>query len=53
MKIYFACSITGGREFESNYQIMVRELVKNGHQVLTAHLADLGAGEKEDRKSVV
>jgi hypothetical protein len=47
MKIYFACSITGGREFESVYQIIVRGLVADGHQVLTAHLADSGAGEQE------
>ncbi len=47
MKIYFACSITGGREFESIYQIMVHGLVSDGHQVLTAHLAESGAGENE------
>ncbi len=47
MKIYFACSITGGREFESIYQIMVRGLVSEGHQVLTAHLAEASAGEQE------
>lgn len=47
MKIYFACSITGGREFESIYQVMVRELVRAGHQVLTAHLAEASADEQE------
>lgn len=40
MNIYFACSITGGREFESTYQAMVHALVADGHQVPTAHLAE-------------
>jgi nucleoside 2-deoxyribosyltransferase len=39
MKIYFACSITGGREFETVYQDIVRALQEAGHEVLTAHLA--------------
>ena len=47
MKIYFACSITGGREFESIYQIIVHALISDGHQVLTAHLAEASASEKE------
>lgn len=47
MNIYFACSITGGREFESVYQAMVAALVQAGHQVPTAHLAEAGAGERE------
>jgi nucleoside 2-deoxyribosyltransferase len=47
MNIYFACSITGGRAFESVYQAMVAALVSDGHQVPTAHLAEAGAGEKE------
>jgi nucleoside 2-deoxyribosyltransferase len=47
MKIYFACSITGGRAFELVYQALVAALVRDGHQVLTAHLAEAGAGEKE------
>jgi len=44
MNIYFACSITGGREFESVYQVLVRALAEEGHQVLTAHLAGSGVG---------
>jgi len=40
MNIYFACSITGGREFESMYQIIVRALAEKGHVVLTAHLVE-------------
>jgi nucleoside 2-deoxyribosyltransferase len=42
MNIYFACSITGGREFESVYQAIVHALVGKGHQVPTAHLAETG-----------
>lgn len=47
MNIYFACSITGGREFEAVYQALVAALVWEGHQVPTAHLAEAGAGERE------
>jgi nucleoside 2-deoxyribosyltransferase len=47
MKVYFACSITGGREFEAVYQALVRALVNDGHEVPTAHLAEAGAGERE------
>jgi nucleoside 2-deoxyribosyltransferase len=39
MKIYFACSITGGREDEMVYQAIVEALEADGHQVPTAHLA--------------
>ena len=39
MKIYFACSITGGREDELVYQAIVGALKADGHQVPTAHLA--------------
>ena len=42
MNIYFACSITGGREFESVYQPIVRALTEAGHEVPTAHLAESG-----------
>jgi len=47
MNIYFACSITGGREFEFVYQAIVSALVKNGHEVPTAHLAESGVGTVE------
>jgi hypothetical protein len=40
MNIYFACSITGGREFQPVYQAIVSELLAHGHVVPTAHLAD-------------
>jgi nucleoside 2-deoxyribosyltransferase len=42
MNIYFACSITGGREFESVYQIITRALLDDNHHVPTAHLATTG-----------
>jgi len=42
MNIYFSCSITGGREYESTYQAITRFLLANGHEVPTAHLADPG-----------
>jgi len=47
MNIYFACSITGGREFEAVYQVIVEALVQAGHQVPTAHLAESGIGAVE------
>jgi 2'-deoxynucleoside 5'-phosphate N-hydrolase len=39
MNIYFACSITGGREFQSVYQEFTNTLLSDGHEVPTAHLA--------------
>ena len=39
MNIYFACSITGGRNFESVYESIVGALLAEGHDVPTAHLA--------------
>lgn len=47
MNIYFACSITGGREFEAVYQAIVRALVEAGHEAPTAHLAESGVGAVE------
>ncbi|MCK6540269.1 MAG: nucleoside 2-deoxyribosyltransferase [Anaerolineales bacterium] len=47
MNIYFACSITGGREFESVYQAIVRALADEDHETPTAHLAESGVGESE------
>jgi nucleoside 2-deoxyribosyltransferase len=40
MNIYFACSITGGREFEHVYQELTSALLMDGHEVPTAHLAE-------------
>lgn len=47
MKIYFACSITGGREFESVYQELIAAMVQDGHQIPTAHLVESGVGAVE------
>ena len=40
MNIYFACSITGGRDFEPVYQAIIAALLEDGHIVPTAHLAE-------------
>lgn len=42
MNIYFACSITGGRDFESVYQVITKALAEDHHEVPTAHLAESG-----------
>jgi len=47
MNIYFACSLTGGREFESVYQTFVHALAEKGHNVLTAHLVESDVMEVE------
>jgi nucleoside 2-deoxyribosyltransferase len=39
MNIYFACSITGGREFEQVYLALTAALLEDGHGIPTAHLA--------------
>lgn len=51
MNIYFACSITGGRQFETIYQELTRALLADGHQIPTAHLADSGITELEEVES--
>jgi len=40
MRIYFSCSLTGGRQDQPAYAAMVTHLQATGHTVLTAHLAD-------------
>ncbi len=47
MNIYFACSITGGREFEDIYQQIVGALTRDGHTIPTSHLAESESMEKE------
>lgn len=47
MNIYFACSITGGREFESAYQKIVAELIRDGHEIPTSHLAQAEVMDNE------
>lgn len=39
MKLYFSCSITGGRTDQPIYVELVRALQTAGHLVLTAHFA--------------
>jgi 2'-deoxynucleoside 5'-phosphate N-hydrolase len=47
MNIYFACSITGGREFEPVFQALVKTMLADGHIVPTAHLASPDVRELE------
>lgn len=47
MNIYFACSLTGGRELEPVYQAIARALAEKGHKVLTAHLVESNVMEVE------
>ncbi len=47
MNIYFACSITGGRELESAYQHIVAALTTDGHEIPTSHLAQSEVMENE------
>lgn len=39
MNIYFSCSLTGGREYEQIYGIIVDHLISREHEVPTEHLA--------------
>jgi 2'-deoxynucleoside 5'-phosphate N-hydrolase len=47
VNIYFACSITGGREFEAAYQEIVAALKADGHEIPTSHLVQSGVMENE------
>ena len=47
MNLYFACSITGGRELESVYQQIVAALLAAGHEIPTSHLAQSEVMENE------
>ena len=47
MKIYFSGSISGGREHEPIYQHLVAHLQAHRHDVLSAHVADPIALERE------
>ncbi len=47
MNIYFACSITGGRELEAVYQQIVAALTADGHEIPTSHLAETEVVENE------
>jgi hypothetical protein len=45
MKVYFACSISGGRKDEKIYQKIVQTLLSLGINVPTAHIAETGVEE--------
>jgi len=47
MKIYFSCSITGGRQDQQIYHAIVQTLLEGGHEVPTAHLSRSDVIEKE------
>lgn len=51
MNIYFACSITGGRELESFYREFVAALEADRHIIPTTHLAQSEAMDGERRLS--
>ena len=51
MKIYFSCSLTGGRADEKIYGVIVDDLLAQGHEVLTAHLARPEVMAEEQRIS--
>lgn len=38
MNVYFSCSLTGGRDDQPVYAVMVDWLLAQGHEVPTAHL---------------
>ena len=50
MKIYFACSISGGRKDEKTYQYLVQVLKSMGIDVPTAHIAETGIEEIDARE---
>jgi len=47
MNIYFSCSITGWRNDQSAYRIIVDYLLAHGHDVPTAHLASQNLSDLE------
>jgi 2'-deoxynucleoside 5'-phosphate N-hydrolase len=47
MKIYFSCSITGGRQDQPVYAALVDDLLSRGHHVLTAQLSSADIMEEE------
>jgi nucleoside 2-deoxyribosyltransferase len=40
MNIYFSCSVTGGRDDQKIYKLIVDHLGQKGHEVPTAHLSE-------------
>jgi len=50
VKVYFACSISGGRQDEAAYQYLVEYLLKMQIEVPTAHIAETGIEEVDARE---
>ena len=50
MKIYFACSISGGRKDEKAYQYLVQVLTGMGIDIPTAHIAETGVEDVDARE---
>jgi len=48
MNIYFSCSITGGRQDQHIYEMIVNHLLEQNHKVPTAELADPDILKAED-----
>lgn len=53
MKVYFACSITGGRQDESAYSALVQAMLDDGHMVPTAAIAGAGYRSLEGHHDAV
>lgn len=51
MKVYFACSISGGRQDEAVYQHLVDFLLRLNIEVPTAHIAETGIEEIDAREA--
>lgn len=49
MKVYFSCSITGGRTEQKTYQSIVRHLEEQCWEVPTAHLAGEGVLDEDGK----
>lgn len=47
MKIYFSCSITGGRQDQPTYAALVENMQSWGHNVLTAQLSNADILDEE------
>lgn len=50
MKVYFACSISGGRADEDTYKHLVGVLLSMGFDVPNAHIAESGIVELDARE---
>jgi len=53
MKIYFACSISGGRKDEVIYQKIVKVLISMGIEVPTEHIAMTGVEKIDGQEEAI